>query len=106
MWKYRELKKRVVEGPERWEFLTTSGLAGPLTQIKVGGSGDCVCVYVCVSVMYYTYTVGLSAISPSCQQWRNCANPSRACYECPLQSTGTYSTDTCTVNVQEQHVYT
>ena len=41
--KYRELKKREVEGPERWEFLSSSGLAGPLMQIKVGEpSGDCV----------------------------------------------------------------
>lgn len=44
--KYRELKKREVEGPERWEFLSSSGLAGPLMQIKVGEpGGDCVLVY-------------------------------------------------------------
>jgi WD40 repeat protein len=35
MWKYRELRKVDIEGPERWEFLTVSRLAGPLTAIKV-----------------------------------------------------------------------
>lgn len=35
MWKYKDLGRREVEGTERWEFLTATGLAGPLTQLKV-----------------------------------------------------------------------
>lgn len=36
MWKYKDIGRREVEGADRWEFLTSSGLAGPLTQVKVG----------------------------------------------------------------------
>ena len=38
MWQHKEttaMKRDDVEGAERWEFLTSSGLAGPLTQLKV-----------------------------------------------------------------------
>ena len=35
MWKYRDVGKREADGSEHWEFITSSGLAGPLTQLKV-----------------------------------------------------------------------
>ena len=72
MWKYRDLRKHEVEGTEQWEFLTSSGLAGPLTQIKVGLVIVCVCVCVCVHVCQcvcdtvscaYLYSGVLSRIS-------------------------------------------
>ena len=76
IWKYRELRKHDVEGPERWEFLTASGLAGPLIQIKVCDISLSLSFSDVISMHVPTHAVGLSAISPGCQQWWNSTNPS------------------------------